>query len=59
MPGDSGLNDMQMADWSNISLTTLHQPFDAILRSAVDLICETLADAARLPEARILPCRLV
>jgi DNA-binding LacI/PurR family transcriptional regulator len=62
VPGDLGLiglNDMEMAGWSNIALTTIHQPFDAIVRSAVDLICETLADPARLPEARILPCRLV
>jgi DNA-binding LacI/PurR family transcriptional regulator len=62
IPGDLGLiglNDMEMAGWSNIALTTIHQPFDAIVRSAVDLICETLADPARLPEARILPCRLV
>lgn len=57
--GIIGLNDMEMAAWDNIALTTIHQPFAAIVESSIDLMQATLADPARLPEARILPCRLV
>ena len=62
VPGDIGLiglNDMEMAGWDNIALTTIHQPFAAIVQSSIDLIKATLAQPDRLPEARILPCRLI
>ena len=62
VPGDLGLlglNDMEMAGWDNIALTTIHQPFAAIVQSSIDLMQATLAEPDRLPEARILPCRLV
>ncbi len=62
VPGDLGLigiNDMDMAGWANIALTTIRQPFDAIVRATIALIGDTLADPTRLPEARILPCSLV
>jgi DNA-binding LacI/PurR family transcriptional regulator len=54
-----GLNDMEMAGWANINLTTIHQPFEAIIRSSIDLMIATLAEPNRLPEARLLPCRIV
>ena len=57
--GIIGLNDMEMAGWNNIALTTIHQPFAAIVQSTIDLIKATLAAPDRLPEARILPCRLI
>jgi DNA-binding LacI/PurR family transcriptional regulator len=54
-----GLNDMEMAGWANINLTTIHQPFEAMIRSSIDLMIATLAEPNRLPEARLLPCRIV
>ncbi len=57
--GIIGVNDMEMAGWANINLTTIHQPFEAIVRSSIDLIVATFADPGRLPEARIYPCRIV
>jgi len=57
--GIIGLNDMEMAAWDNIALTTIHQPFAAIVQSSIDLMQATLAKPNRLPEARILPCRLI
>lgn len=54
-----GLNDMELAGWSNIALTTIHQPFDAIAAGAIDLMRACLADPDRLPEARLFPCHLV
>ena len=54
-----GLNDMQMARWEGIELTTIHQPIRQIIASSVDLVTEMLDDAARYPEARLFPCRVV
>ena len=54
-----GLNDMEMAGWPNINLTTIHQPFEAMIAASIDLMLATLADPARPPETRLLPCRLV
>ncbi len=54
-----GLNDMEMAAWANINLTTIHQPFGAIIRASVDLMLAALREPLRLPEARVLPCRIV
>lgn len=57
--GIIGLNDMEMAGWANIGLTTIHQPFEAIVRASVDLIVERFDDPARKPEARLFPCHVV
>lgn len=54
-----GLNDMEMAGWGNIDLTTIHQPFGAIIDASVDLMMAALADTERLPEARIFDCHIV
>jgi len=54
-----GLNDMEMAAWPNINLTTIHQPFEAMIAASIDLMLATLADPARAPETRLLPCHLV
>jgi DNA-binding LacI/PurR family transcriptional regulator len=57
--GIIGLNDMEMAGWANINLTTIHQPFADIVQSSIDLMVSSFADPGRLPEARIHPCRIV
>lgn len=62
VPGDIGLlglNDMEMAGWANISLTTIRQPIPEIVSASVDLVVAMLADPARPTEARVLPCTLV
>lgn len=62
VPGDVGvigLNDMDMAGWDEIGLTTIRQPFPAIVGGAIELMAAGLADPSRLPEARIYPCELV
>ncbi|MTH97512.1 LacI family DNA-binding transcriptional regulator [Roseibium sp. RKSG952] len=62
VPGDIGvigLNDMEMAGWQNINLTTIHQPVQQIINSSVELIVSMLEDPARYPEARLFPCRVV
>ncbi|MFW8637466.1 LacI family DNA-binding transcriptional regulator [Cribrihabitans pelagius] len=61
-PGDVGiigLNDMEMARWANIDLTTIHQPIPQIVTSSIELMVATLEDRDRYPEARIFSCSVV
>jgi DNA-binding LacI/PurR family transcriptional regulator len=57
--GILGLNDMEMAGWENIGLTTIRQPIAEIVAASVALIEASIADAARRPETRMLPCSLI
>ena len=62
MPGEIGvigLNDMAMAGWAGIDLTTIHQPFAAIVDAAIQMIQQRFAAPERLPEARLFPCHIV
>jgi DNA-binding LacI/PurR family transcriptional regulator len=54
-----GLNDMEMAGWENIDLTTIHQPIAQIVASSIELVVSMLSDPDRYPEARLFPCRVV
>ncbi|UCH73356.1 MAG: LacI family DNA-binding transcriptional regulator [Rhodospirillales bacterium] len=57
--GIIGLNDMEMAGWQNIDLTTIHQPIRQIIDSSVELIVALLEDPDREPETRLSRCRIV
>ena len=57
--GIVGLNDMEMARWQNIDLTTIHQPIRQIIETSIDVVVSLLDDPKRLPETRLFPCRLV
>jgi len=57
--GIIGFNDMEMARWENINLTTIGQPIEQIIHSSVELIVAMLEDPDRLPEIRLFPCKLV
>lgn len=62
VPGDIGLiglNDMEMAGWQNINLTTIRQPIRQIIESSIELIVAMLDQPDRYPEARLFPCTLV
>jgi len=50
-----GLNDMEMAGWENISLTTIRQPIPQIISSSIELIVAMLDEPERYPEARLFP----
>ncbi|NDR55175.1 LacI family DNA-binding transcriptional regulator [Aliiruegeria sabulilitoris] len=54
-----GLNDMEMASWENISLTTIRQPIRQIIRSSIELVEAMLEEPDRYPEARLFPCSVV
>lgn len=62
VPGDIGLiglNDMEMARWENINLTTIHQPIRQIVTSSIELMVAMLSEPDRCPETRIFPCSVV
>ena len=62
VPNDVGLigfNNMEMAGWENIALTTIHQPIAQIIASSVELMVAMLENPDRYPEARLFPCHVV
>jgi len=62
VPGDIGLiglNDMEMAGWQNIDLTTIHQPIRQIIGASIEQIVSMLDEPDRYPEARLFPCKVV
>lgn len=62
VPGDIGLiglNDMEIAGWENIDLTTIRQPIHQIIASSIELVSEMLDDPDRFPEARLFPCQVI
>jgi DNA-binding LacI/PurR family transcriptional regulator len=54
-----GLNDMEMARWQVIGLTTIRQPISAIIAAAIELVVATIATPDRVPEVRLFPCVVV
>ncbi len=57
--GIIGLNDMDMARWQNINLTTIRQPIRQIIDSSIELVVAMLDEPGRLPEARLFACEIV
>lgn len=57
--GIIGLNDMEMAKWESINLTTIRQPIKQIIDSSIELVMAALEDPARHPEARLFACEVV
>ncbi len=57
--GIVGLNDMEMARWENINLTTIHQPIADIIDASIEKVTSALGDMEQEPEARLFPCRVI
>lgn len=57
--GIIGLNDMEMARWENINLTTIRQPIPQIIEASIELITAMLDEPNRHPEARLFSCEIV
>jgi DNA-binding LacI/PurR family transcriptional regulator len=53
------VNDMEMAGWANINLTTLRNPINDIVSASIELIEAALKDDSRDPEARLFDCPIV
>ena len=54
-----GLNDMEMAGWQNINLTTIGQPLADIIAASVHQMAALLEDPEKTPESRLFECHLV
>lgn len=62
VPGDIGLiglNDMEMARWQNIGLTTIRQPVAQIIEAAIDLVVKTIETPDCPLESRLFPCAVI
>ena len=57
--GVIGLNDMEMARWENIDLTTIHQPIDGIIDASIEKVISALDNPDQEPQARLFPCRII
>lgn len=57
--GVIGFNDMEMAGWNGIDLTTIRMPVGDIIAGAVELVTAMTEDPARPPEARLYPLELI
>ncbi len=56
--GVIGLNDMEMAGWANIRLTTIRQPFAEMVEVVLERLVHLMAQPGSPPQAQILPCTL-
>ena len=54
-----GVNDMEMAGWNGIDLTTIRQPVKQIVEAAIAQLGLLLEDPQRPPEARLFSCEVV
>ena len=57
--GILGLNDMAMAAWPNMRLTTIAQPIEAIVGAALSLVVRLSEYPSPQAEAQMFPCHLV
>ena len=57
--GFLGLNDMEMAGWQNINLTTIRNPINEIVDTSIELVVSMLDNPDLPPQARLFDCQLV
>ncbi len=57
--GIIGVNDMSMAGWANINLTTIRQPVPEIIEASLCVIEAMLSDPAHQPKSQLFDCVLV
>lgn len=62
VPGDVGvigMNDMEMAGWSGIDLTTIALPVAQIVEASVELALAQIRDPLHQPEAKTFGCLVI
>jgi len=57
--GFLGLNDMELAGWQNVNLTTIRNPIGDIIDRSVELVLAMLDDPDHVPEATLFDCEIV
>lgn len=54
-----GLNDMDMARWANINLTTIHNPIPEIIAKSISLVAGIVDSQDHKPAVHLFDCRVV
>lgn len=54
-----GLNDMEMAGWANIDLTTIKNPVSDIIAASIARVVELVKDPSLKPKAQLFDCEVV
>lgn len=54
-----GLNDMEMARWENIDLTTIRQPIAEIIEASINKVTSALDNPDQEPQAHLFQCEVV
>lgn len=57
--GIIGLNDMELAGWANINLTTISNPLSEIISASIDRVCELVENPNLEPQARLFECSVI
>lgn len=57
--GILGLNDMKMAAWANIDLTTIHNPFAQIIEASIDRVTALIDDNELPPKMQLFEGSIV
>lgn len=56
--GVLGVNDMEMAGWASIALTTIRQPVAEIIETSLTVMAGMLSAPDHRPQSRVLPCTI-
>ena len=57
--GIIGLNDMEMASWDNINLTTISNPLPEIISASIDRVSEIVENGSIRPEGQLFECKII
>lgn len=57
--GIIGVNDMEMAGWQNIGLTTIRQPIKQIVQTSIDQMVALLKAPDMAPEQHLFDCEVI
>ena len=57
--GILGLNDIAMARWENIDLTTIRNPFSQIIAASIEQVTALIEDPSITPKAHLFECSVV
>jgi DNA-binding LacI/PurR family transcriptional regulator len=57
--GIIGLNNMEMASWDNINLTTISNPLPEIISASIDRVSAIVENASIRPEGQLFECKVI
>ncbi|MGB1344751.1 MAG: LacI family DNA-binding transcriptional regulator [Amylibacter sp.] len=57
--GIIGLNNMEMASWDNINLTTISNPLPEIISASIDRVSAIVENGSIHPEGQLFDCKII